>query len=600
MELERWPVEMSLEIREEGGAPVITGYAVVFNSLSRDLGGFKEVIAPGAFAGSIAGGDVRALWNHDHGIVLGRTKAGTLKIVEDKKGLRVEIKPPASAAGYVESIRRGDVDGMSFGFMVGKDDWTRTADGATVRTVTEGRLLEVSAVAFPAYPASTVGVRAEYGALPEIPESIRRAPVKDIVQGFQRALASVDAKLETRAKGAKVDDKLAPVDMRRKAQACLDRAETLDGLANGEQRSMSEEERGEYDSAMEEHKRLSEAATRAEQLSRVTAPPEERGGAPDYSRRNVNTGNSRERQEERAMAHAIRTGDMSKIVQLRASNAVDMVMGTPAAGGYAVPVGHYQGIIAKAGDYMLADKLGVRRLPGKGTTVNVPVEAGATNPFILTAEKATKDIDSPQLGQLAFTLKKYTKVVPLTTELLEDEDSNLLGFIEDYVGKAMAMTHNTLLMTAALAVGGAMPGFTILPLTGIAAGVGQIPAMVYGLREPYADSAKFVMRRTTEGAYFSIQGAEFVFGNNSEGSGHSIWGIPIYNSGDIGAIGASSKVAVLADWSYMGMRQADSIGFLRDPYSRVMENVVQLIYEFRVVYGVLQPEAGVVGQLAAS
>jgi HK97 family phage major capsid protein/HK97 family phage prohead protease len=586
---------MTLEIREEGGAPIISGYAVVFNSLSRDLGGFREVIAPGAFAGSLAGGDVRALWSHDHGIVLGRTKAGTLKITEDKTGLRVEIKPPQSAAGYVESIRRGDVDGMSFGFMVDRDDWTRSQDGTTVRTVTEGRLVEVSPVAFPAYPASSVGVRAQYGAVPEIPELIRRAPVKE-TKAERRAPATL-GRIEQRAKGHNMSDKLAPVELRRKAQAKLERAQQLHENAVRTNERMSEEDQAEYDMALEESRRMEEQATREEELTRTAAPDTEQR---DYARRNINLGASKERNEERAMANYIRTGDQRQLLNLRASNAVDMVESTPAAGGFAVPVGHHKGIIAKAADYMLADKLGVRRLPGKGLTVNVPVEAGTTNPFILTAEKAAKDKDSPQLGQLAFTLKKYTKVIPLTTELIEDEDSNLLGFIEDYVGKAMAVTHNNLLITAATAVGGALPGFAVLPLTGSVAAAGHIPAMVYALREPYADNAKFVMRRATEGAYFSLQGTDFVFGNGnmSDTGKPTIWGIPVYNSGDLAAIAALAKIAVLADWSYMGMRQADSIGFLRDPYSRVLENVVQLVYEFRVVYGVLQPEAGVVGQLA--
>jgi HK97 family phage major capsid protein/HK97 family phage prohead protease len=605
MELERWPVEMTLEIREEGGAPVISGYAVVFNSMSRDLGGFREVIAPGAFAQSIAGGDIRALWSHDHGIVLGRTKAGTLKIAEDKKGLRVEIMPPQSAAGYVESIRRGDVDGMSFGFMVDTDDWTRAQDGTTVRTVTEGRLVEVSPVAFPAYPASSVGVRAQYGAVPEIPELIRRAPVKETATSGQRALVRPGARIEQRAKGHNMSDKLAPVDMRRKAQSYLDRAAVLDGLANTEKRAMTNDEQGEYDTAIEEHRRLSESATRAETLSRLAGDGGENdeSAGKDYSRRNVNILGDREAQEQRALGSYMRTGDPRALVQLRASNAVDMAEGAVATGGAAVPVGMHNRIIAKAGNYSLLEKLGLTKIPGKGKDVGVPAElaSGTVNPFVKTNEKAAKDKDSPSLDKITMTLEKFTKVVPLTTELMEDEDANLLDFIEDYVARAMADTINTLIVTAALKTT-APAGFAILPLTtaGAAANVTDLGQLYWGLREPYADRGKFVMRRATEGAYAMLQGQPFVMQGTPAGGMHSFFGAPIYNVIDVPALALNAKAAIFADWSYMGYREGASIGFIRDPYSRVLENIVQFIYEFRFVAQVLQPEAGVIGQKPAA
>lgn len=165
--MERFPIHAQMEVRQAQGKRKIMGYAAVFNSLSGDLGGFREQIAPGAFQESLAG-DVRALWNHDTGIVLGRTTAGTLRIAEDSVGLRIEIDPPAFADAYVESIQRGDVDQMSFGFQVEKDTWT-TVNGQSVRTLQRVRLLEVSPVTFPAYPATTVSARAMYGDIPALP-----------------------------------------------------------------------------------------------------------------------------------------------------------------------------------------------------------------------------------------------------------------------------------------------------------------------------------------------------------------------------------------------------------------------------------------------
>lgn len=146
------------EIRVEGeDAPTIEGYAALFNSMSEDLGGFREVIAPGAFSATL-GEDVRALWNHDENIVLGRTRAGTLTIAEDERGLRAVISPPASAAAYLESMRRGDVDQMSFGFRTEDDKW-EMRNGEPVRTLLKVRLFDVSVVTYPAYPETSAAVR---------------------------------------------------------------------------------------------------------------------------------------------------------------------------------------------------------------------------------------------------------------------------------------------------------------------------------------------------------------------------------------------------------------------------------------------------------
>ena len=152
------------EIRVEGaasGKPKISGYAAVFNSRSEDLGGFVEIVKPGAFSRTLAdGADVRALVGHDSNQVIGRNKAGTLDIFEDEHGLRVEIDPPDTSVGrdIVESVRRGDIDSMSFGFIVETDSWN-TEEGQEVRTLEDVELLEVSVVAWPAYQDTEVAVR---------------------------------------------------------------------------------------------------------------------------------------------------------------------------------------------------------------------------------------------------------------------------------------------------------------------------------------------------------------------------------------------------------------------------------------------------------
>jgi HK97 family phage prohead protease len=152
----------SIEVREEGDGMRFSGYAAVFNSASEPLP-FIERIAPGAFRKSLrARNDIKFLWNHDAGEVLGSTRAGTLMLTEDEKGLRVDGLLPNTSRGrdVAELLRRGDVDAMSFGFSVpaGGDSWSE--DGSE-RTLNSVRLFEVSLVSWPAYTATagTVAVR---------------------------------------------------------------------------------------------------------------------------------------------------------------------------------------------------------------------------------------------------------------------------------------------------------------------------------------------------------------------------------------------------------------------------------------------------------
>lgn len=155
-------------VRSENGKelPVIRGYAAVWGALSTDLGGFVERFASGAFAETTKTDDIRALVNHDTGKILGRNRAGTLKLQEDAKGLAVEIAPPDTTAGrdVVASVKRGDLTGMSFAFNVapGGASWAHEGD-KEVRTVNKAKLKEVSIVAFPAYPDTSVACRSLEG-----------------------------------------------------------------------------------------------------------------------------------------------------------------------------------------------------------------------------------------------------------------------------------------------------------------------------------------------------------------------------------------------------------------------------------------------------
>lgn len=163
-----------LELRE-GAADQpaqLVGHAAVFNqwtTINEWWGmGWEEMVAPGSFKKTIKEQDIRALWNHDPNIVLGRNKAGTLTLDEDEKGLAVTIEPPDSEWGrpVLEAVRRGDVSGMSIGFQVVKEEWTRPdrekePKARPKRTIKEAKLFDVSPVTFPAFPQTDIAARGD-------------------------------------------------------------------------------------------------------------------------------------------------------------------------------------------------------------------------------------------------------------------------------------------------------------------------------------------------------------------------------------------------------------------------------------------------------
>lgn len=160
--LEKRHFRMQLRVAGDEKAPTLEGHVAVFNQLSDDLGGFREKIAPGAFAETIKTHDIRALWNHENDLVLGRLAAGTLELSEDDTGLAFKNTPPDTTwfRDRLVSLKRGDVTGCSFGFYTEADEWATEADGSKIRTLTKCTLVEVSpGVTFPAYPQTDIAMR---------------------------------------------------------------------------------------------------------------------------------------------------------------------------------------------------------------------------------------------------------------------------------------------------------------------------------------------------------------------------------------------------------------------------------------------------------
>jgi HK97 family phage prohead protease len=164
----------AIELRAAGegmhGPGTLVGYAARFNRPSEPLVDkstgskrrFREIVKPGAFTRTLRSADVRALFGHDENMVLGRSRAQTLRMAEDEQGLRVEIDLPDTTAGRdaAVSVARGDITGMSFGFYVpkGGDSWDRSGD-MPIRSLHDVDIDDVSLVAYPAYPDTSVALR---------------------------------------------------------------------------------------------------------------------------------------------------------------------------------------------------------------------------------------------------------------------------------------------------------------------------------------------------------------------------------------------------------------------------------------------------------
>lgn len=154
---------LELRMADDSGNPVLTGYALVYDTRydiggGPESGGFTEVIARGAATKSAKEADVKLLVNHG-GVPLARSKSGTLTLESDDIGLRVsaELDPANPVVAELRSaMSRGDMDEMSFAFRAVNQDWS---DDYEVRTIRELKLFDVSVVTFPANPATVAQLR---------------------------------------------------------------------------------------------------------------------------------------------------------------------------------------------------------------------------------------------------------------------------------------------------------------------------------------------------------------------------------------------------------------------------------------------------------
>ncbi len=401
-------------------------------------------------------------------------------------------------------------------------------------------------------------------------------------------------------------------ELRDKRANLLAQAGKMVEKAETENRDFSGEEQTSYDDLINQAKSLEARAQRieeAESLGNATPEVVEGRKAPAYNSK-TKLGDS----EEKAFANFFRTGDVGAVrslvvnddetrdgkkiaievkvpspAEMRAVTDSTMNITTAADGKNIVPIPMVQKIALRRGEIRLADRLGVQRVPGKGTTVNYPFENADAQDLATTSEQSDAHgnnygRDALQAGVKQFTLVKKTKKLELTEEIQEDEDVNLMDWIADNIGRAMGLTHNAALVAEVVASGTSLKTFA----SATAIADGEVDDIVYNdTLSPYLDdggSIAWVTRPSTYGAIKKISGDPRVYAT-VQGAGRTLLEYPVEYSSKVATIAADAKSVLFGNWFYMGLYESPNIRMIVDPYS--VDGVVVLKYSFRLCYGQL-------------
>lgn len=402
-------------------------------------------------------------------------------------------------------------------------------------------------------------------------------------------------------------------ELRDRRATVLDSARSLVDAAEAANRDLSQEEQTQYDDFVSEAQSLETRINRLESLPQASASPAARRGAPAYNR--TQRGDS----EERAIAAYVRTGDLGAVrgltvesedtrgraeveiqmpsaAEMRAVTDSTMNITTAGDGGNTVPTGFSGQIATRRNEVRLAERLGVRMVPGVGTTVNYPFENADPQVFATTAEQAdahttSYERDALQFDVRAFTLVKKTKKLELTEEILDDEDANLNAFIADSIGRSIGITHNTMLLTEVATHGTALKTFA----SASAIADGEAEDIVYHDTLSYylddGQSNAWVMRPATYGKLRKLSADPRSYVGAPQGFQRNLLEYPVAYSNAAAAVAASAKSMYFGNWYYMGLREAPALRMIRDPYT--VDGIVVLKYTFRAVYG--QLIAGAIG-----
>jgi HK97 family phage major capsid protein len=235
---------------------------------------------------------------------------------------------------------------------------------------------------------------------------------------------------------------------------------------------------------------------------------------------------------------------------------------TPTEGGYLVPNDFYPNIVAKRDEMSIPRRAGARVIGTSRDYIDIPVEDSSLAKFAITAEEAAVDQNEPTFGQVSVKVHKFTKLIKISEELLEDNAANLEAFLSDALARAWAETENyyTLVGTGSGQPQGVFIGGTAgLTFDGSGAiAVAEIPELYFKLGDGYISGAVWVMRNATLGYLQGLTGNNFqlVPTPASAGIGQTpfrLWNHDVFTSDSAAAIAASAKTVCWGNWNFYGL-----------------------------------------------
>jgi HK97 family phage major capsid protein len=306
-----------------------------------------------------------------------------------------------------------------------------------------------------------------------------------------------------------------------------------------------------------------------------------------------------EKSYKSAFWNYVRTGEESDI---RKAAKAALQEGTNTEGGYLVPDDEYGSIIAKRDEESIISRLGLMRVTTNRDKYNFPTEDASLAKFTLVAEEGQISAaeEEPTFAQVAVPIYKFTKLIKVSEELLEDENSNLEAFLTNAIGRAVADTENyyALIGGGTTVPQGAFVGGTagLTFDSASAIGAAEIPKLMGKLGSPYHNGAAWVMDPATWFNLKGLTGSQFIFTSgvarlSGTVDGPTLEGYPVILNSNVAAIGATNKSLLFGNFNYMGFvtNRGLRIRRLNELYAGTGQ--VGILATYRFGCAVLQAEA---------